>query len=99
MPVPFESGPAHSEIGRGLARADVLALAANPVATTTFDQLDAANRYSIVYRLNAVKRPTGRDRKLAEYVDVLARGESLDPRKPREGHRCLYPSRPTARRS
>jgi hypothetical protein len=87
MPVQFESGSAHSEIGRGLARADVSALAANPVAATTIDQLDAANRYSIVYRLNAVKRPTSRNRKLAEYVDMLARGESLHPRDPREGHR------------
>jgi len=60
------------------------ALAANPAAAATFDQLDAANRYAIVYRLNAVKRPTTRDRKLAEYVDMLARGESIHPRKPRK---------------
>jgi Bacteriocin-protection, YdeI or OmpD-Associated len=57
------------------------ALATNPAAASTFDQLDAANRYAIVYRLNAVKRPTTRDRRLAEYVDMLARGESLHPRK------------------
>ncbi len=63
------------------------ALAANPAAAATFDQLDAANRYAIVYRLNAVKRATTRDRKLAEYVDMLARGESLHPRKPRKDRR------------
>ena len=63
------------------------ALAANPAAAATFDQLDAANRYAIVYRLNAVKRPTTPDRKLAEYVDMLARGESLHPRKPRKDRR------------
>jgi uncharacterized protein YdeI (YjbR/CyaY-like superfamily) len=62
----------------------VQALAASPAAAATFDQLDAANRYAIVYRLNAVKRSTTRDRKLAEYVDMLARGESLHPRKPRK---------------
>jgi uncharacterized protein YdeI (YjbR/CyaY-like superfamily) len=61
------------------------ALAANPAAAAAFHQLDAANRYSIVYRLNAVKRPSTRDRKLAEYVDMLARGESLHPRKPPKG--------------
>jgi uncharacterized protein YdeI (YjbR/CyaY-like superfamily) len=60
------------------------ALAANPAAAATFAQLDAANRYSIVYRLNAVKRPTTRDRKLDEYIDMLARGESLHPRRPRK---------------
>jgi uncharacterized protein YdeI (YjbR/CyaY-like superfamily) len=65
----------------------VQALAANSAAAETFDQLDAANRYAIVYRLGAVKRPTTRDRKLAEYVDLLARGESVHPRKPRRGHR------------
>lgn len=63
------------------------ALAANPAAAATFDQLDAANRYSIVYRLNAVKRQATRDRKLAEYLDMLARGESLHPRKPRKDDR------------
>lgn len=64
----------------------VQALAANPAAATTFEQLDAANRYAIVYRLNAVKRPTTRDRKLAEYVHMLSRGESIHPRKPRNDH-------------
>ena len=59
------------------------ALAANPSAAATY-QLDAANRYAIVYRLNTVKSPATRDRKLAEYVDMLARGESIHPRKPRK---------------
>jgi uncharacterized protein YdeI (YjbR/CyaY-like superfamily) len=63
------------------------ALDANPAVAATFDQLDAANRFAIAYRLNAVKRPTTRDRKLAEYVDMLARGESLHPRKPRKDGR------------
>ena len=63
------------------------ALAATPTAATTFDQLDAANRYAIVYRLNAVKRQATRERKLAEYVDMLARGDALHPRKPRKGSR------------
>lgn len=60
------------------------ALAADPAAAATFDPLDAAIRYAIVYRLNAVKRPPTRDRKLAECVDKLARGESLHPRKSRK---------------
>jgi uncharacterized protein YdeI (YjbR/CyaY-like superfamily) len=63
------------------------ALAGNPAAAAMFDELDAANRFAIVYRLNAVKRPTTRDRKLAEYVDMLARGESLHPRKPGKDRR------------
>jgi uncharacterized protein YdeI (YjbR/CyaY-like superfamily) len=60
------------------------ALAANPAAAAMFDQLDGANRYAIVYRLSAVKRPTTRARKLAEYVDMLARGESIHPNRLRK---------------
>ena len=59
-----------------------LALAANPDAVATFARLDAANRYAIFYRLNIVRRPATRDRKLIEYVDMLARDESIYPRKP-----------------
>ncbi|MHB1582487.1 MAG: YdeI/OmpD-associated family protein [Acidimicrobiales bacterium] len=76
-------GQADMQIPSDLAHA----LAANPAAAATFDRLDAANRYAVVYRLNAVKRPTTRDRKLAEYVDMLARGESLHPRRPGTDHR------------
>jgi uncharacterized protein YdeI (YjbR/CyaY-like superfamily) len=72
-------GQADMQIPPDLAQA----LAANPAAAATFDQLDAANRYAVVYRLNAVKRPATRDRKLAEYIEMLARGESLHPRKDR----------------
>lgn len=64
----------------------VHALAASPAAAATFEHLDAANRYAIVYRLDAVKRPATRNRKLVEYVDMLARGESIHPRKPRKNH-------------
>ena len=73
-------GQADMQTPPDLARA----LAANPCAAETFDRLDAANRYAIVYRLNTVKSPAARDRKLAEYVDMLARGESIHPRKTRK---------------
>ena len=73
-------GQAGQQVPPDLAQA----LAANAAAAATFGQLDAANRYSIVYRLNAVKRPATRDRKLAEYVDMLARGESIHRRQPRK---------------
>lgn len=70
-------GQASSQTPADLAEA----LAANPAAAATFNQLDAANRYAVIYRLDAVTRPATRDRKLAEYVDMLARGESIHPRK------------------
>ena len=76
------SGQANMPVPADLSQA----LAANPSAAETFDQLDAANRYAIVYRLNAVKRQTTRDRKLVEYVEMLARGGSIHPRKSRRDH-------------
>lgn len=76
-------GQADLQIPPDLARA----LAADPAAAATFDQLDAANRYAVVYRLNTVTRPTTRDRKLAEYVAMLARGESIHPRRARKNPR------------
>ena len=59
------------------------ALAANPTAAQAYKNLDSANRYAILYRLNSVKRQTTRDRKLAEYIDMLARADFIHPRKPR----------------
>ncbi|MGC8481653.1 MAG: YdeI/OmpD-associated family protein [Acidimicrobiales bacterium] len=70
-------GQSKSEIPRDLSDA----LNSNPAAHTTFHQMDAANRYAIIYRLNAVKRPDTRVRKLADYIDMLARGEVLHPRR------------------
>lgn len=68
-------GQASMEIPADLAEA----LATNHRAAETFANLNAANRYSIIYRLNSVKRQATRERKLGEYIDVLARGESLRP--------------------
>lgn len=59
------------------------ALEANRAAAATFETLNAADRYAIVYRLNAVKQSKTRERKLAEYIDMLSRGESIHARKPR----------------
>ena len=57
------------------------ALAANSAAKAMFEQTDSANRYAIIYRLNAVKRAETRHRKLSNFVDMLARGEVLHPRR------------------
>jgi uncharacterized protein YdeI (YjbR/CyaY-like superfamily) len=59
------------------------ALEANPAAAATFEMLDAANRYAIIYRLNSVKQQETRERKLAQYIGMLSRGESIHRRKPR----------------
>ena len=55
------------------------ALATNSAAKEMFEQLNSANRYSFIYRLNAVKRAETRSRKLVQFIDMLARGEVLHP--------------------
>ncbi len=53
------------------------ALDANPEAAAFFSTLTVANRYAILYRIGAVKRPDTRARKIASFVAMLARGETL----------------------
>jgi uncharacterized protein YdeI (YjbR/CyaY-like superfamily) len=68
-------GQAKAEIPRDLSEA----LAANPAAAAAFQQLTSAGRFAIIYRLNAVKQPQTRSRKLAQYIDMLNRGEAIRP--------------------
>jgi len=53
------------------------ALNANPQAARFFATLKGANRYAILYRIGSVKRPETRARKIAEYVAMLERGETI----------------------
>ena len=53
------------------------ALALSPGAAAFFATLTGANRYAILYRIGAVKRPETRARKIAEYVAMLERKETI----------------------
>ena len=53
------------------------ALDADVAAAAAFANLDARNRYSIIWRLNDAKRPETRARRLATYLDMLRRGGRL----------------------
>jgi uncharacterized protein YdeI (YjbR/CyaY-like superfamily) len=53
------------------------ALNASPQAAKYFATLRGSNRYAILYRIGAVKRPETRARKIAEYVAMLERGETI----------------------
>jgi uncharacterized protein YdeI (YjbR/CyaY-like superfamily) len=55
------------------------AIAANPSAQAMFDVLTRANRYSLIHRLGALKRADTRERKIGEFVAMLARHETLHP--------------------
>ena len=53
------------------------ALDADPAAAAFFATLTGANRYAILYRIGAVKRAETRARKIAEFVAMLERHETL----------------------
>lgn len=67
------SGPATSTVPDDLATA----LAASPAATAFFTTLTSQNRYAILYRVEEAKRPETRARRIAKFVAMLERGETL----------------------
>jgi uncharacterized protein YdeI (YjbR/CyaY-like superfamily) len=59
------------------------ALAVEPKAAAMFALLTSQNRYAILYRLSSAKRSDTRSRRLAKFVEMLARGETIYPQRRR----------------
>jgi uncharacterized protein YdeI (YjbR/CyaY-like superfamily) len=59
------------------------ALAKSARARKFFDELDGANRYAILYRVQTAKKAETRVARIAEFVAMCARGETIHPRRPR----------------
>lgn len=57
------------------------ALNANPKAAEFFPKLSSQNRFAILFRIGAVKRPETRAAKIATFVAMLERGETVYPQK------------------
>lgn len=55
------------------------ALGADPRAQAMFETLTGANRYAILYRIGTAKRPETRARRIGQFVEMLARGETIHP--------------------
>lgn len=53
------------------------ALDANPRAATHFATLTGQNRFAFLFRIGNVKRADTRARKIAEFTEILARGDIL----------------------
>jgi uncharacterized protein YdeI (YjbR/CyaY-like superfamily) len=53
------------------------ALDASPRARECFQSFDRANRYAVLFRIQTVKRPETRARKIREFVEMLKRNEKL----------------------
>jgi len=69
---------AYASASRAEIPADLqAALDANPAAAAFFATLTGANRYAVLYRIGAVKRAQTRARKIADFVAMLARHETL----------------------
>jgi len=53
------------------------ALAASPRAAAFFATLNGANRYAVLYRVQAPKKPETRERKIRELIVMLERSEQI----------------------
>jgi uncharacterized protein YdeI (YjbR/CyaY-like superfamily) len=55
------------------------ALSKNARARAFFEKLDGANRYAILYRVQTAKKPETRAERIAKFVAMCARGETIHP--------------------
>lgn len=73
------AGPATAEVPDDLAAA----IDADPAARAMFDVLTKQNRYAVVWRVLQAKKPETRQRRIEQFVAMLARGETVHPQRRR----------------
>jgi uncharacterized protein YdeI (YjbR/CyaY-like superfamily) len=71
------AGPASIDVPPELAAA----LAGSRKANAKFAMLNSQNRYAILYRIATAKRAETRIKRIAQFVDMLERGETIYPQK------------------
>ena len=69
------AGQASAEVPEDLTNA----LIANPRAHAMFQELSSANRYSILHRIGSAKKLETRAKRIEQFVEMLARGETIHP--------------------
>jgi uncharacterized protein YdeI (YjbR/CyaY-like superfamily) len=57
------------------------AVGASARARKTFRKLNRANLFALAFRVNNMKTPAGRAKKIADLVSMLERGETIIPQK------------------
>ena len=57
------------------------AIDAEPEAKAVLERLSSQNRFALAFRLGNMKTEAGRKRKIAAFVDMLKRGETIHPQK------------------
>jgi uncharacterized protein YdeI (YjbR/CyaY-like superfamily) len=75
------AGQASMEMPEDLAAA----LAGNPRATGMFEILTKQNRYAVLLRIHSAKRADTRERRIIQFVEMLARGETVHPQRRKIG--------------
>ncbi|MDN7522275.1 YdeI/OmpD-associated family protein [Burkholderia orbicola] len=71
---------AYTSASNSIVPDDLLAaLDANPKAAKFFATLNSRNRYAILFRIQNARKPETRARKIAEFIDMLKRGETFHP--------------------
>lgn len=55
------------------------AIAADPQAQAMFETLTSQNRFALIHRTNALKTEAGRQKAIARFVAMLARGDTIYP--------------------
>ncbi len=68
---------AETDLPDDLARA----ISAVPAASAMLEVLTKQNKFAMAFRLQQLKRPETRVRRVGEYVEMLARGETIHPQK------------------
>jgi uncharacterized protein YdeI (YjbR/CyaY-like superfamily) len=71
------AGPATIQVPDDLQAA----LDADPKAKQMFEQLNSQNRYAVLYRLATAKRADTRARRIQQFTEMLARGETIHPQR------------------
>jgi uncharacterized protein YdeI (YjbR/CyaY-like superfamily) len=61
------------------------AIDANPAAAAFFATIDRQNRFALIYRTTTAKKPETRARRIAQFVEMLAGGETIYPMRKRSG--------------
>lgn len=59
------------------------AIDAEPKARRTFETLSAQNRFALIFRTENMKTEAGRKKKIAAFVAMLKRGETIHPQRKR----------------
>jgi len=69
--------------GKKLAIPDDLqaAIDAEPAAKAMLAKLTEQNRFALAFRTHHMKTPSGREKKIATFVEMLKRGETIYPQK------------------